>query len=48
VSDTLQASGIRPISASTLVISETYASMGNRPIASNDVDDASLLMGYLD
>ena len=49
VCDTIKASGIRPISASTLVISEQYSVMGgSRPVASNELDDASLLMGYLD
>jgi hypothetical protein len=49
VCDTIKASGIRPVSASTLVISEQYSVMGgSRPVASNELDDASLLMGYLD
>lgn len=49
IADTMKASGIRPIAASTLVISEQYASMGgNRPVASNEIDDVTLLMGYLD
>jgi len=49
IASTIKASGIRPISASTLVISEEYGSMGSsRPVASNELDDATLLMGYLD
>ena len=46
VSSTLTISGRRPIAASHLHVSETYV-MGNRPIASNDIDDAGI-MGYLD
>jgi hypothetical protein len=41
-------SGIRPIGASTLKINETYSNFGNRPIASNQIDDPTLLMGYID
>ena len=43
----LTISGNRPIAVSTLQVSETYI-MGNRPVASNEIDDASTLMGYLD
>jgi hypothetical protein len=46
--DTMIISGNRPISASSLVISETYKVMGSRPVASNDIDDPALLMGFLD
>jgi uncharacterized protein (UPF0303 family) len=45
---TLTISGNRPIAASHLHISETYAVMGNRPVASNEVDDPTTLMGFLD
>ncbi len=45
---TMSSSGIRPITASTLEISETYRVMGNRPVASNEIDDPTTLMGYLD
>lgn len=45
---TMAISGIRPIAASHLHISETYAVMGNRPVASNEVDDPTTLMGFLD
>ena len=48
MSGTLAISGNRPISASHLKISETYSVMGNRPVASNEVDDPTALMGYLD
>ncbi len=41
-------SGNRPIAASTLKISDSYSVMGNRPVASNEMDDTSILMGYLD
>ena len=45
---TLAVSGNRPIVASHLHISETYAVMGNRPVASNEIDDPTTLMGFLD
>lgn len=45
---TLSISGNRPIAASHLHISETYAVMGSRPVASNEIDDPSTLMGFLD
>jgi hypothetical protein len=48
VASTLAISGNRPIAVSHLQISETYAVMGNRPVASNEIDDPTLLMGYLD
>ena len=41
-------SGNRPIVASHLHISESYTVMGSRPVASNQIDDPLLLMGYLD
>lgn len=43
----LAISGNRPIAVSTLKISDSYV-MGNRPIAPNEMDDISTLMGYLD
>lgn len=46
--DTMIISGNRPISANSLVISEIYKVMGSRPVASNDIDDPALLMGFLD
>ncbi len=48
MSGTLTISGNRPIAVSHLKISDTYSVMGNRPVASNEIDDPSLLMGYLD
>lgn len=48
VSGTLTISGNRPIAASHLHVSETYTVMGNRPVASNEVDDPTALMGFLD
>lgn len=48
VSNTMVISGNRPIALSNLQISETYVVMGNRPVASNEIDDPSTLMGYLD
>lgn len=48
VSSTLSISGNRPIQVSHLNISETYSVMGNRPVASNEIDDPTILMGYLD
>lgn len=44
----LKISGNRPISAGTLAISETYSVMGSRPVASNEIDDPTALMGFLD
>lgn len=46
--DSLSVSGHRPVMASNLVISENYSVMGNRPIASNEVEDMTTLIGYLD
>lgn len=43
----LAISGNRPIAVSTLKVSDTYI-MGNRPVASNEIDDVANLMGYLD
>jgi len=48
VKNILVLSGSRPVSAGTLQISEEFNVMGNRPVASNEIDDAFLLMGYLD
>jgi hypothetical protein len=48
VSNTLAISGNRPIALSHLNISETYTVMGNRPVASNEIDDPTTLMGFLD
>ena len=48
ISSSLTLSGQRPIAVSTLNVSESYAVMGNRPVASNEIDDPSTLMGYLD
>ncbi|MGL5876192.1 MAG: hypothetical protein ACRC2V_00155 [Xenococcaceae cyanobacterium] len=47
VSSTLTVSGNRPIAVSTLQVSESYI-MGNRPIASNEIDDPTTLMGFID
>lgn len=46
-SSSIVISGNRPIAASTLKVSDSFI-MGNRPIASNESDDTSALMGYLD
>ncbi|AIE73472.1 MULTISPECIES: hypothetical protein [unclassified Synechocystis] len=46
VSSTMTISGNRPIALSHLHISEITA--GNRPVASNEIDDPNTLMGYLD
>lgn len=48
IKGTLTISGSRPIAASHLVISETYSVMGSRPVASNEIDDPTSLMGFLD
>ncbi|MEG3845530.1 hypothetical protein QT971_05205 [Microcoleus sp. herbarium19] len=49
VSEMFSMSGARPIAVSTLHIDEVYSTMGgNRPIASNEIDDSSTLMGFLD
>ena len=49
VSEMFSMSGARPIGMSTLHIDEVYSTMGgNRPIASNEIDDSSALMGFLD
>jgi hypothetical protein len=49
VSEMFSMSGARPIAISTLHIDEVYSTMGgNRPIASNEIDDSSALMGFLD
>ena len=46
-SSSLVISGNRPIAASTLQVSDSYI-MGNRPVAPNESDDTTALMGYLD
>ena len=46
-SSSITISGNRPIAASTLQISESFV-MGNRPVASNESDETTALMGYLD
>lgn len=46
IRDTITISGNRPIFASTLKVQEMLA--GNRPMASNDIDDPATLMGFLD
>jgi len=49
VSEMFSMSGARPIGISNLHIDEVYSTMGgNRPIASNEIDDSSALMGFLD
>ncbi len=49
VSEMFSMSGARPIGVSLLHIDEVYSTMGgNRPIASNEIDDSSTLMGFLD
>lgn len=49
VSEMFSMSGARPIGVSLLHIDEVYSTMGgNRPIASNEIDDSSSLMGFLD
>lgn len=48
INNTLTVSGNRPIAVSHLHISESYSVMGNRPVASNQIDDPTALMGYLD
>ena len=46
-SSSIVISGNRPIAASTLQVSNSYI-MGNRPVASNESDETTTLMGYLD
>ena len=49
VSEMFSMSGARPVAISNLHIDEVYSTMGgNRPIASNEIDDSSTLMGFLD
>lgn len=48
VSEVFNIAGDRPVMAGTLKISEIYSSMGTRPVASNEIDDAVSLMGFLD
>ena len=48
IKNTITLSGNRPIMASHLDISKEFTIMGNRPVASNQIDDPSLLMGFLD
>ena len=45
--NSLAISGNRPIAASTLQVSESYI-MGNRPVASNESDETTTLLEYLD
>ena len=45
--NSLAISGNRPIAASTLQVSESYI-MGNRPVASNESDETTALLEYLD
>ncbi len=47
-SSSIAISGNRPIAASTLQVSDSYVVMGNRPVASNESDETTALMGYLD
>lgn len=47
ISSTLTVSGHRPIAVSTLKVSDSYI-MGNRPVASNEIDDFATLVGYID
>lgn len=47
-SSSIAISGNRPIAASTLQVSESYVVVGNRPVASNESDETTALMGYLD
>ncbi len=46
MSGTMTISGNRPIALSHLHITEVTP--GNRPVASNEIDDPNTLMGYLD
>lgn len=46
ITEMIKFSGERPVFASNLKITDTF--IGNRPIASNNVDDDDALMGYLD
>ncbi|HLO48581.1 MAG TPA: hypothetical protein VK211_09230 [Kamptonema sp.] len=49
ISEMYSEAGNRPVTSSTLQISELYSVMGgNRPIASNETDDSSTLMGFID
>ena len=48
IKNTITLSGSRPIMASHLNISQEFKIMGNRPVASNQIDDPSILMGFLD
>ena len=46
---TFYMAGERPVVASELVINDYFMAMGNkRPVASNQIDDAPTLMGFLD
>lgn len=47
-SSSIAISGNRPIAASTLQVSDSHFVMGNRPVASNESDETTALMGYLD
>ncbi len=49
VMEMYSASGNRPIGSSNLQISELYSLMGGkRPIAPNESDESSILMGFID
>ena len=49
ISEMYSEAGNRPVTSSTLQISELYSVMGgNRPVASNETDDSSTLMGFID
>ena len=47
ISSTMTVSGSRPIAVSTLSVSDSYI-MGNRPVASNEIEDFATIVGYLD
>ncbi len=48
IASAITLSGNRPIAASHLHISDSYVVMGNRPVASNAIDDPTTLMGFID
>ncbi|MEQ8381937.1 MAG: hypothetical protein RH949_06165 [Coleofasciculus sp. A1-SPW-01] len=48
IRDVMVVSGNRPISVSTLHLENTEMILGNRPIASNVMEEADEIMGYLD
>ncbi|MDB9495168.1 hypothetical protein PN441_03860 [Spirulina major CS-329] len=47
ISSSMVLSGQRPITKSSLNISEIVI-LGNRPVASNEIEDINTLIGYLD